>query len=76
MAGIPLKVSRPVDKTKLFVTGATIGGAIVFGITAWPLVKSILTNTYIWSSGTIVSRDVPVSLVPKTDLELSSSFSS
>jgi hypothetical protein len=76
MAGIPLKFSRPVDKTKLVVTGATIGGAIVFGITAWPLVRSILTNTYIWSSATIVSNDVAEFDSSNTDLESSSSSSS
>lgn len=53
-AEIPLKFSRPVDKMKVILTGAMLGGSIVGGVTMWPMLKKGLTSTFVWSSLTMV----------------------
>ncbi|KAK4701425.1 oligosaccharyltransferase complex subunit gamma, partial [Phenoliferia sp. Uapishka_3] len=52
-AKVPLVFSRPVDKAKVFSTVVIVVGTIGGGIRAWPVMKIILTRTYLWSFGTM-----------------------
>ncbi|GAA5881403.1 hypothetical protein JCM1840_007556 [Sporobolomyces johnsonii] len=49
-----LTFTRPVDKSKLIKTGAILGGSVLGAIQAWPILKIVLTRSYIWSTMTCI----------------------